>query len=57
MAWKSKIFVILTIAIAIAETFFLPPADFLKDFAMKHQRSSIVMTIPKKMPQNQVLKR
>ena len=57
MAWKSKVFVILAIAIAIAETFSLPPADFLKDFVMKYQRSSIVMTIPKKMPQNQVLKR
>ena len=57
MAWKSKVLVILTIALAIAEAFSLPPATFLKDFAMKHHRASIVMNLPKEIPHNQVLKR
>ena len=57
MAGKSKVLVIVVIVIAIAETFSLPPAKCLKDFAMKHQKSSIVMNIPKEIPRNQVLKR
>jgi hypothetical protein len=57
MAWKSKVLVILSIALAIAEAFSLPPATFLKDFALKHHRASIVMNLPKEIPHNQVLKR
>ena len=57
MAWKFKVLVILVIAPAIAESFSLPPAKFLKDFAMKYQRSSIVMNLPKEIPRIQVLKR
>ena len=60
MDWKSaksKVLAIFVIALAIAEPFSLPPATFLKDFAMKHQRSAIVMNLPKEIPRNQVLKR
>ena len=57
MAWKYKVLVILVIAPAFAESFSLPPAKFLKDFAMKYQRSSIVMNLPKEIPHIQVLKR
>ena len=57
MDWKSKVFAIFVIALAIAEAFSLPPARFLKDFAMKHQRSAIVINIPKEIPHYQVLKR
>ena len=58
MDWKSKVLAIFVIATtAIAEGFSLPPANFLKDFAMKHQRSAIVMNLPKEIPRNQVLKR
>ena len=57
MAWTSKVLVILLIARAMAETFSLPPVNFLEDFAMKYQRSSIAMNIPKEISRNQVLKR
>ena len=57
MDWKSKVFAIFVIALAIAEAFSLPPARFLKDFAMKHQRSAIVMHLPKEIPHYQVLQR
>ena len=57
MAWTCKVLVILVIAPAIAEKLSLPPAKFLKDFALKYQRSSIVMNIPKKISRNQVIKR
>ena len=57
MAWKNKVLLILVIAPSIAEPFSLPPANFLKDFAMKYQRSSIVMNLPKEIPRIQVLKR
>ena len=48
MDWKNKvlpiyIYIYIYIAPAIVEAFSLPPAKFLKDFAMKHQRSAIVM--------------
>ena len=57
MAWTSKVLVLLIIATAMAEKISLPPAEFLKDFAMKYQRSSIAMNIPKEISRNQVLKR
>ena len=39
----------------MAETFSLP--KFLKDFAKKYQKTSIVMNLPKEISRNQVLKR
>jgi hypothetical protein len=57
MAWTWKVLVILVIAPAIAEKLSLPPAKFLKDFALKYHRSSIVMSIPKKISHNHVVKR
>ena len=58
MAWTWKVLVIvLVIAPAITEKLSLPPANFFKDFALKYQRSSIVMNIPKKISHNQVVKR
>ena len=57
MAWTSKVLVLLIIATAMAEKLTLPPVEFLKDFAMKYQRSSIVMNLPKEISRNQVLKR
>ena len=57
MDWKSKVLALFVIALAIPEAFSLPPARFLKDFAMKHQRSAIVMNLPKELPHYQVLKR
>ena len=57
MAWTIKVLVTLIISTAMAETFSLPPVNFLKDFAMKYQRSSIVMNLPKEISRNQVLKR
>ena len=57
MAWPCKVLVVSMIAIAIAEPFSLPPVKFLEDFAIKYQRSSIVMNLPKEISRNQVLKR
>ena len=57
MAWTWKVLVIIVIAPAIAEKLSLPPAKFLKDFALKYQRSSIVMNIPKKISRNLAVKR
>ena len=57
MAWKIKVLVSLILSIAMAETFSLPPVKFLQDFAIKHQRSSIVMNLPKDISRNQLLKR
>ena len=57
MAWTWKVLVILVIAPAIAEKLSLPPVNFLKDFALKYQRSSIVMNIPKKISHNQIVQR
>ena len=57
MAWISKVLVISLIARAMVETFSLPPVNFLEDFAMKYQRSSIVMNLPKEISRSQVLKR
>ena len=57
MARASQVLVILVVALAIAKPFSLPPAKFLKDFALKYQRSSIVMSIPKEISRNQVVKR
>ena len=57
MDWKSIVLAIFVMALAIPEAFSLPPARFLKDFAMKHQRSAIVMNLPKEIPHYQVLKR
>ena len=57
MARVSQVLVILVVALAIAKPFSLPPAKFLKDFALKYQRSSIVMSIPKEISLNQVVKR
>ena len=57
MAWPCKVLVLSMIAIAIAEPFSLPPVKFLEDFAIKYQRSSIVMNLPKKISHNQLLKR
>ena len=57
MAWTIKVLVTLIISTAMAETFSLPPVNFLEDFAMKYQRSSIVMNLPKEISRNQVLKR
>jgi hypothetical protein len=58
MAWTWKVLVVvLVIAPVIAENLSLPPAKFLKDFALKYQRESIVMNIPKKISHNQVVKR
>ena len=57
MAWTSQVLVILVAALVIAKPFSLPPAKFLKDFALKYQRPSIVMNIPKDIPHNQVIKR
>ena len=52
-----KDLVTLIILIALAETSSLPPVKFLEDFAMKYQRTSIVMNLPKEISCNQVLKR
>ena len=57
MAWTCKVLVILIIAITMAETFALPPVKFLEDFAIKYQRSSIVVNLPKEISRNQLLKR
>ena len=38
MAWTIKVLVTLIISTAMAETFSLPPVNFLEDFAMKYQR-------------------
>ena len=57
MAWTYKLLVILILAITMAETLSLPPVKFLQDFAIKHQRSSIVMNSPKDISRNQLLKR
>ena len=57
MAWTYKLLVILILAITMAETLSLPPVKFLQDFAIKHQRSSIVMNLPKDISRNQLLKR
>ena len=57
MAWKIKVLVSLILSIAMAETFSLPPLKFLEDFAVKYQRSSIVMNLPKEITRNQILKR
>ena len=57
MAWPCKVLVLSMIAIAIGEPFSLPPVKFLEDFAIKYQRSSIVMNLPKKISRNQLLKR
>ena len=57
MAWTSKVLVILITATAIAEKLSLPPVEFLKDFAMKYQRTSVIMNLPKEFPRSQVLNR
>ena len=57
MAWTCKVLVILIIAITMAKTITLPPVKFLKDFAIKHQRSSIVLNLPREISRNQVIKR
>ena len=44
MALTSKVLVLLIIATAMAQKLFLPPVEFLKDFAMKYQRSSLEFT-------------
>ena len=57
MALTCKVLVVLILAITMAETFSLPPVKFLKDFAIKYQRSSIVMNLPKEISRHQLLKR
>ena len=57
MAWTCKVLVILIISITMAKTITLPPVKFLKDFAIKHQRSSIVLNLPREISRNQVIKR
>ena len=57
MAWTCKVLVMIIIAITMAETFSFPPVKFLEDFAIKYQRSSIVMNLPKDISRNQLLKR
>ena len=57
MALASRVLVIVIIATATAKTFSLPPVNFLKEFAIKYQRSSIVMNLPKEVSRNQILKR
>ena len=57
MAWTSKFLVILITATAIAEKLSLPPVEFLKDFAMKYQRTSVIMNLPNEVPRSQVLNR
>ena len=57
MAWPSIVLVILVITPTFTEAFSLPLANFLKDFATKYQKSSIVMNIPKEISHNQVVKR
>ena len=57
MAWTSKILVIVITATVMAEKLSLPPVAFLKDFAMKYQRRSVIMNLPKVVPRSQVLKR
>ena len=52
MAWTCKMLVVLILAITMAETSSLPPVKFLKDFAIKYQRSSIVMNLPKDISRN-----
>ena len=47
MAWTIIVLVILVITPTFTEAFSLPPANFLKDFATKYQKSSIVLNIPK----------
>ena len=57
MAWTSKVLVLLIIATAMAEKLSLPSVEFLKAFAIKYQRESIVMNLPKEFSRDQVLKR
>ena len=57
MGWTIKVLVILIITTAMAEKLSLPPVNFLKDFATKYQKTSIVMNLPKNISRNQVLKR
>ena len=57
MAWTSKVLVLFIIATAMAEKLSLPSVEFLKAFAIKYQRESIVMNLPKEFSHNQVLKR
>ena len=57
MAWTSKVLVLLIIATAMAEKLSLPSVEFLKAFAIKYQRESIVMNLPKQFSRDQVLKR
>ena len=57
MAWTWKVLLILVIVPAIAEKLSLPPVNFLKDFALKYQRLSIVMNISKKISHNQIVQR
>ena len=40
MAWTMKVLVTLILLTAMAETFSLPPVNFLEDFATKYQRYS-----------------
>ena len=54
---NSLVLVTLIISTAMAETLSLPPVKFLQEFAIKHQRSSIVMNLPKEISCNQLLKR
>ena len=56
MAWTYKVLVISILAITMAETISLPPVKFLKDFAIKYQRSSIVMNLPKDTSRNRLVK-
>ena len=57
MGWTIKVLVILIITTVMAEKLSLPPVNFLKDFATKYQKTSIVMNLPKNISRNQVLKR
>ena len=57
MVWTSKVLVLLIIATAMAEKLSLPSVEFLKAFAIKYQRESIVMNLPKQFSRDQVLKR
>ena len=57
MGWTIKVLVILIITTAMAEKLSLPPVNFLKDFATKYQKTSIVVNLPKNISRNQVLKR
>ena len=54
---RNILFILLVAIITLADSFSLPPAKFLIDFAMKYQRDSIVMYFPKDVSNKEALQR